>query len=66
MFPFSGLRKIQSAIKKTKETHPDVEFQIKFEPFLLDPTLDDKPTNKRERWVLVDGLFLVSVLLLQA
>jgi len=51
-FCFIGKRKLERAIEIAKEKELNLEYDIQFHPFLLDPTL--KPglsVNKRERYV---------------
>jgi len=51
-FCLLGLRKLQAAIKLFQQSSPSTQFALKFEPFLLDPTLPtDHGVNKRERYI---------------
>jgi len=48
-FCYVGKRRIEEAIRRS--SHLPLSFNIKFAPFLLDPTLPDSPgENKRERY----------------
>ncbi|KAH8110888.1 thioredoxin-like protein [Phellopilus nigrolimitatus] len=50
-FCFIGKRKLERAIDIAKERGLNLDFDVEFHPFLLDPTLDtDVPVSKRMRY----------------
>ncbi|OZJ01794.1 hypothetical protein BZG36_05189 [Bifiguratus adelaidae] len=50
---FIGKRRLEKAIANTKAAHPDaqIEFNIDWQPFQLDPTLPKEGYNKREHYI---------------
>jgi predicted DsbA family dithiol-disulfide isomerase len=46
---FIGKRRMEKAIKQFSTTHPDVNFQLQFLPYQLDPTRTE-PANKLETY----------------
>ncbi|KAJ7764579.1 thioredoxin-like protein [Mycena maculata] len=49
-FCYLGYKQITLAIQQAQKENLPLEFQLRFKPFLLDPSLAlDKPVNKRER-----------------
>jgi len=50
-FCYLGYKKVLAAQEMIKQKMPDVQFKMKFSPFLLDPTLpEDHSVSKRERY----------------
>ncbi|KAJ7764581.1 thioredoxin-like protein [Mycena maculata] len=50
-FCYLGYKQISLAIQQAQKENLPLEFQLRFKPFLLDPSLpSDKPLNKRERY----------------
>ncbi|KAI8877827.1 thioredoxin-like protein [Backusella circina FSU 941] len=47
---FIGKRRLETAIKTFKETHPDVTFEIEYLPYQLDPSIK-APKNKLESYM---------------
>jgi predicted DsbA family dithiol-disulfide isomerase len=39
---------LNKAIEQYKTSHPDVKFEVRSHPFLLDPTASDEPIPKDE------------------
>ena len=47
---FIGKRRLDAAIAEFKKTHADVEFSVKWLPFMLSPELPQEGVDKRERY----------------
>lgn len=56
-FCYLGYRKVLEGEEMAQKQIPDLKFEMKFSPFLLDPTLPtDHGENKRERYVRCSGV----------
>lgn len=47
---FIGKRRLEKAIRAVKSTDPDVNFEVKWEPYFLDPSLPKEGIVKMERY----------------
>ncbi|KAJ7255480.1 thioredoxin-like protein [Mycena haematopus] len=55
-FCYIGFKQISLAIEAAKKENLKLDFQLRFKPFLLDPSLPtEKPVNKRERYAAKFG-----------
>lgn len=44
---YIGYKELKLAMERTREEHPDTQFQLEYRPFLLDPTLSCRqPVDK--------------------
>lgn len=45
---YVGKRRLEEAIKQSKELYPNLSFEIEWFPYLLDPSLTKEPQSKKE------------------
>jgi len=52
---YVGKRRLDNAIKQSKELYPNLSFEIEWFPYLLDPSLTKNPQSKKERLLKAFG-----------
>ena len=54
-FCYIGYKNYDAGVSLAKKSNLNLDFDLEFKPFLLDPTLGNEPVNKRERYAAKFG-----------